>query len=136
MAIIVSKRHTTNPSTRLQLVFLQVHSEGLLVTMHHFVGASCNGREGNSYGGAVRYDPVGPSLVRNCTEEIQNAISRHGPTRRPVRPSMTIMGFKLQRTIPRYRLQSSYMVANQARRGNNSLMPCRAMAAEEHCGLN
>ena len=28
--------------------------------MHHFVGASCNGREGNSYGGAVRYDPVGP----------------------------------------------------------------------------
>ena len=119
-----------------QFVFLQVHSEGLIVTMHHFVGASCNGREGNSYGGAVRYDPVGPSLVRNCTEEIQNAISRHGPTRRPVRPSMTIMRFTLQRRIPRYRLQSSYMVASQARRGNNSLMPCRAMAAEEHCGRN
>ena len=98
-----------------QVIFLQVHCEGLLVTKHHFVGASCNGREGNSYEGAVRYDPVGPSLVRNCTEEIQNAISRHGPTRRPVRPSMTIMGFKLKRTIPRYRLQSSYMVASQAR---------------------
>ena len=98
-----------------QFVFLQVHSEGLLVTMHHFVGASCNGREGNSYGGAVRYDPAGPSLVCSCTEEIQNAIiydiiSRHGPPkRRPVRLSMTIMGFKLQRRIPRYRLQSSYI---------------------------
>ena len=101
-----------------------------------------NGREENPYGGAVGYDPAGPSLVCSCTEEIQNAIiydiiSRHGPPkRRPVRLSMTIMGFKLQRRIPRYRLQSSYMVAGQARRGNNSLMPCRAMAAEEHCGRN
>ena len=95
-----------------------------------------NGREENPYGGAVGYDPVGPSLVCSCTEEILNAISRHGPTRRPVRPSMTIIGFTLQRTIPRHRLQSSYMVAGQARRGNNSLMPCRAMAAEEHCGRN
>ena len=36
--------------------------------MHHFVGASCNGREGNPYGGEVRYDPVGPLLVCSCTE--------------------------------------------------------------------
>ena len=34
-AIVVSKRHTTNPSTRLQFVVLQIHGEGHLVTMHH-----------------------------------------------------------------------------------------------------
>ena len=49
---------------------------------------------------------------------------------------LTIMGLKLQQTVPRYRLQSSYMVASQVRCGNNSLIPCRAMAAEEHCGRN
>ena len=35
MAIVVSKRHTTNPSTRLQFILVQVHGEGPLVTMYH-----------------------------------------------------------------------------------------------------
>ena len=34
-AIVVSKRHTTNPSTRLQFILVQVHGEGPLVTMYH-----------------------------------------------------------------------------------------------------
>ena len=99
-------------------------------------GASCNGREGDPYGGAVSYDPAGPLLVCSCRKEILNVISRDGPTRRPARPIITIIGLKLQQTVPRYRLQSSYMVASQVRCGNNSLIPCRAMAAEEHCGRN